>query len=129
MNEELLPCPFCGGKAELVQNAGYDCPRYIVICTGCDAQIGVSDDPFIAPEHAIAAWNRRTQPAWEPVADGELVQDVLSTAGEGIVCHRFALPSIGQLTQLEMHWVDEDSEWQDYFVALPSTYWLCRQKE
>jgi len=81
MNEELLPCPFCGGQT------------------------------------------------WEPVADGELVQDVLSAAGEGIVCHRFALPSAGQLTQLEMHWVDEDGEWQDYFVALPSAYWLCRQKE
>ena len=49
MNEELKPCPFCGGKPELRRPNGYR-----VECL-CGAEKEVYDEPL----EAIAAWNRR----------------------------------------------------------------------
>ena len=50
MSEELKPCPFCGGEAELREEG------FVVHCaTGCTAQ--VNDD---YRDCAIAAWNTRT---------------------------------------------------------------------
>jgi hypothetical protein len=48
------PCPFCGGRAELmtVQPA---LPRWIVCCHECRA----STCPLAEPQDAVAFWNRR----------------------------------------------------------------------
>lgn len=73
--EELKPCPFCGGKAELV---AYSNPSYFysVHCAGCGCHItrfkGISQIPkdrgnkkeerdcaFKNQDSTIAAWNRR----------------------------------------------------------------------
>ena len=43
---ELMPCPFCGGKAEYVL-------AYAVKCTGCGLSLPCAKD------EAIAAWNTR----------------------------------------------------------------------
>lgn len=51
MSEELLPCPFCGGPAQIA-SAGPGC--HFVRCEGCTAS---TDDG--SREQAIAAWNRR----------------------------------------------------------------------
>lgn len=66
MEQELKPCPFCSGPAELIQTP---MSEYIVRCENCWAQTGrgVGD-----PGHAIAAWNTRPQPA----SDSELVEAV-----------------------------------------------------
>jgi hypothetical protein len=50
----LLPCPFCGGDAELT---GYRAPEFWVRCPqyGCKA----STEGFGSKDRAIAAWNTR----------------------------------------------------------------------
>lgn len=54
-NEQLLPCPFCGGKGDKAKTAF----SHYMTCIECNA-----DGPFEKTEaEAIAAWNRRAQPA------------------------------------------------------------------
>lgn len=59
MSDELKPCPFCGGMAEIVEidegeNAGGSC----VCCTTCLASSKVD---FGFKENFISNWNRRVQ--------------------------------------------------------------------
>lgn len=49
---ELLPCPFCGGEAELT---GFDAPEFWVWCPNCKA----STDAHTGKQSAVAAWNTR----------------------------------------------------------------------
>lgn len=52
--EELLPCPFCGGTPEPRHGtSGF----YRVQCDAC----GSSTENYDTKEEAIAAWNRRTK--------------------------------------------------------------------
>jgi Lar family restriction alleviation protein len=53
-NEELKPCPFCGGKAEMVSD--FDDEHY-VYCTGCKGGWKTME----TPEEAAEAWNRRVE--------------------------------------------------------------------
>ena len=67
----LLPCPFCGGEAEL----HCDLDIYAVICSKCGAWGATVDDWHEgdnAAKDAIAAWNRRADAA--PVVRGEWVE-------------------------------------------------------
>lgn len=50
-NEELKPCPFCGGEAEIVMSGG----DRRVDCKKC----GARSDWYDTEAEAIAAWNRR----------------------------------------------------------------------
>lgn len=55
---KLLPCPFCGGEAELmIFNSEYE--TVTVGCTNedCDITMGKA---FFTDEEAIEHWNRRT---------------------------------------------------------------------
>ena len=54
---DLLPCPFCGGRAGAVNMSGY-------LSIGC-IDCGASPDRKAYKEEsaAIAAWNRRAAPA------------------------------------------------------------------
>ena len=58
---ELLPCPFCGGEAE-IHPAYYGC---YVECIDCDASTRVEG----FESDAIEAWNTRTNTI--PVGNGE----------------------------------------------------------
>ena len=61
--DELKPCPFCGGKAEVVPHEFYSTLEkewktvsYGVVCKTC----GISGYPYFGCElHAVTAWNRR----------------------------------------------------------------------
>lgn len=53
---ELKPCPFCGGKARVMQ---YGELEHLPTCNACDC---ILDYCFYSEEEAIAAWNRRTKP-------------------------------------------------------------------
>ena len=59
MNDELKPCPFCGGHAII---DGCDDTLWIVICKECNASIGYKE----TKEEAIEAWNRRIEPTFTP---------------------------------------------------------------
>lgn len=56
---ELKPCPFCGGKAELIDHGAHRHPnwRYQIYCRDC--QVYAEEDNRPA---AIAHWNGRVQP-------------------------------------------------------------------
>lgn len=63
MNENLLPCPFCGGESKLsaLQSIIDDrkiADRYYIVCLDC----GVQTAMLATTEKAIAAWNRRAVP-------------------------------------------------------------------
>ena len=48
---ELLPCPFCGGKAEVMTSAGIS----TVCCSGCQTMIGM----YPSVQKTTEAWNTR----------------------------------------------------------------------
>lgn len=60
---ELKPCPFCGGKAELICVPGYfktglSSSGWLVKClNGC-----VNQMPYSSDHEAVEAWNRREEP-------------------------------------------------------------------
>lgn len=59
--EELLPCPFCGSPAEIIdiedgENAGGSC----VSCTRCEASSALD---FGRKENFVSKWNTRPSPA------------------------------------------------------------------
>lgn len=61
---ELLPCPFCGGEANLT--IGFDVPFHgesFIDCITCKIQTELHD----STEDAIAVWNKRAAPV-TPVA-------------------------------------------------------------
>ena len=58
--DELKPCPFCGGEAEM-RSLGigfYGGRIYWVHCISCCAEI---NNPKPSEEDAIKDWNRRTR--------------------------------------------------------------------
>lgn len=59
MNDNaLLPCPFCGGEAQLeISTNVFGERRFRVYCTGgiCGARIGLRE----SMTEAVSAWNRR----------------------------------------------------------------------
>ena len=71
---ELLPCPFCGGVAELVETMGSQAsafsPYFRVTCAEC----GVHQDQWDERKPAIAAWNTRATPK---SSEGELLEEAI----------------------------------------------------
>ena len=63
MNEELKPCPFCGGKAEISVGRFDGKDTSFVLCTKCEArgEFFVVSPKYASDEKAIEAWNRRAK--------------------------------------------------------------------
>ena len=62
--EELKPCPFCGGKAELTKcEYGDNTGHAFVLCRGCGSMTKKFNKSlnFCAVEEATQAWNRRVK--------------------------------------------------------------------
>lgn len=63
MTDNLLPCPFCGGEAELKHRpiSGSDDKGWFVRCR-CSARIGLKVNGIgMTKAEAIAAWNTRME--------------------------------------------------------------------
>jgi len=68
---ELLPCPFCGGKAEIIEaDYGMYMTGYAIYCRKCCLKLGVTgrlgeayewSPVFDTEAEAIAAWNARAE--------------------------------------------------------------------
>lgn len=75
--DKILPCPFCGGDAELDTGQTYRAlngqfgHRVVVYCTKCDADMGtcVEDVPDIHPNEVIERWNCRAAPQGDGLAE------------------------------------------------------------
>ena len=53
--DDLKPCPFCGGIAELIENVDED--YFFVWCQTCEAEtLGCEKK-----DDAVRAWNRRVE--------------------------------------------------------------------
>jgi len=68
----LKPCPFCGGKAEVIETEGCDT---LAVCTKCDVSCGFN---FGGDENASSeAWNKRVE---KPLPDYEGVSSLAYSA-------------------------------------------------
>lgn len=75
-NEELKPCPFCGGEAEIVEDSLFGEDYYAGRCRSCAA---TSIFEF-TKEEAVAAWNRRYTPEQKDFKPLILPADALDEA-------------------------------------------------
>ena len=77
---EPLPCPFCGGKAE-IDSAQYNeeslASIYVVYCAECDLSLAHNK---YSKQAAIAAWNTRTTERKEAPDEAECVCGARSPA-------------------------------------------------
>lgn len=97
MTENLLPCPFCGGKARITleeEDKPNEC-FHNVYCKSCDAQFWVNSKSM-----AIEKWNTRTD-NWTKFTIGK--------NEEGIDVYDCPLPEDEQ----EVLITDGKSVWQD----------------
>ena len=81
---ELKPCPFCGGKAEIEDwKIGYESGTTIICCDckACISESVVDGDGW--HYRAITKWNRRAQPANEPLTLAQMRE--MDGAGVGSV--------------------------------------------
>ena len=107
MSDELKPCPFCGGLAEIVEidegeNAGGSC----VCCTTCLASSKVE---FGLKENFISNWNHRVQ-TLAPDAVAQLVEEARTEADKAM--RKFPQPNYviskvaeeaGEVVKAEIH--------------------------
>lgn len=118
---ELLPCPFCGGEAEIVHlddgdNVGGSC----VCCTKCQASGNVE---FGRKENFVENWNRRA--ALRPQPSGETREGLVYLAddapvwADGIVTdgERVALAQKAEADYGGTYWATDDGgdgavEWE-----------------
>lgn len=103
----LLPCPFCGGEAEMDTRQGYLAlgtgrlgNRIAAYCRSCNADMGVcvEDVPDIEPEQVADMWNRRA--AVEADRQGRMPSDEEIIAS--VVAYGEACASLITATEREM---------------------------
>lgn len=79
--ELLLPCPFCGGNAQIIEQRDEDGRFAAVVCWMCGA--GSRQHYFLgddAREHVAGAWNKRSRLALQARAKLDRTN---TTGGDG----------------------------------------------
>ena len=72
---ELKPCPFCGGKADIVERWPDKFHR-MIMCDECGAEFVDKN------EHAVAAWNTRAERTCQSTTDDAAWCFVCSECGK-----------------------------------------------
>ena len=84
MTDKLLPCPFCGGEAEVVDfySVGMRKNRWVVMCHNCKGGVGDID----SKEEAVETWNNRWMiPCEKGETDGNWHTGTPTEEGEYVV--------------------------------------------
>lgn len=104
--QELLPCPFCGGAAEM---RGHKAPEFWVGCpaTGCKA----TTEGFGSQERAARAWNTRAN---QLVLIGPDAVEVVARAREAWRRVHEGMERFG----MESSWIDTVDEFFERTAAL-----------
>jgi len=101
---DLLPCPFCGGKATTWIGRDY----FYVGCDECEAESAT----FMTKEKAIAAWNTRAALRWIPVTE-RLPEDEE---------HVIVLEKDGKR---DLAWHNSLDYWQNWYrIIREVTHWM-----
>lgn len=113
---ELLPCPFCGGEADIERTEerfeyGTGGPNsvmefgYYTYCTRCDASIGLINVPTSDRDMAIHEWNRRTPPTPTVPLPDEVAVTIGKLVGWHIANHGWSI-ALGKVNK----WLDAQSK-------------------
>ncbi|MBL4768118.1 MAG: Lar family restriction alleviation protein [Rhodobacteraceae bacterium] len=106
---ELLPCPFCGGDAELQVPENDDVKLAIVMCMKC---YSVGSEQF-TDNQAITAWNTRTPPQ---APDDQAQLKALNSQEVSRFLDSWVLQHIVEMTP------DEEFGWGFPFAAFTNEY-------
>lgn len=83
MNDDLKPCPFCGGRAEhSIGKTGDGKPWHYVECVDCGATgptPSYADHNIAVIECRAEAWNTRADRIEELEAQNELLQQMIAS--------------------------------------------------
>lgn len=113
----LLPCPFCGRKAELHTNQiAEDAAIAFVMCSACFAATDNLEDAYAPTGEAIAAWNRRASPSQVAAANpAQGVEQTWQKPGERAAQGTPADEQSGETGHVaDDGQPDEAQEWHDY---------------
>ena len=64
--KELKPCPFCGGKGQVIKWHRHD--KFFIVCQVCGTSVGNASD---CRKSAKEAWNTRYEPLETEVSESE----------------------------------------------------------
>lgn len=115
MSDALKPCPFCGGRADLLQD---DDGRWTqVMCGSC---CGKAPERMQSKEAACAAWNRRSPPSDHAarIAAAEEAGWRAGVEAARAAVNAEALPQ--ELNDADVTYNDAISDANNAIVALPA---------
>lgn len=119
MNEELKPCPFCGGQCEVSE---YPRPQwfpwYVVRCFEGDP-CGALGSARRTKVEASAAWNARVDDGWRGIESAPIWQVAVVTDGE-----RAAVAQMAEADYGGTYWAvypDDCLDWEPtHWLPLPT---------
>jgi len=137
MENKLEPCPFCGGAPELDSQQAYRAlvdgkvgTRFVIYCTGCNADMGFCREDVESCNHEgaeqeiITTWNTRPAPSEADVKREALLAELdaqLDALGNEIIALREDLDvRADEERDRVVGWLSRfvaDAPWSDEVIA------------